>query len=181
MTDILPMTQKSQAETEEEAQSAFSFKLSDMLGIQTALPANIVRRASVDPLFLYRLLEARHEQAALQELIDSAAETSLPKWAPRPTTQLLKQASIALGRWAANGFSHVSDAVKEKRRAACKACPHLREPSPHLIFQIFAHDSKTCGLCSCAIEKKIMLPTETCPVADAPGSQFNRWGELLEP
>ncbi|MBB3945557.1 hypothetical protein GGQ73_001492 [Rhizobium skierniewicense] len=180
MTDILQTPQKSQAKTEEEAQSAFSFKLSEMLGFQTALPENVARRASVDPLFLYRLFEARHEHTALQELIDSVAETSLPKWAPIPTTELLKQASLALGRWAAHGFSQVSDDVKEKRRAACKICPHLREPSPHLLFQIFAQDSKTCGLCSCAIEKKIMLPTETCPVADAPGSLHNRWGELLD-
>lgn len=169
------------AAAREEALGAFSHRLAEALGLPAGLPRETVERAAVDPLYLHGLITGRDIPDAVSGLIAQSRGTSLPKWAPRPTPVLVAKAAQALARWAAAGFREVSPATAEARRRACRSCPELRAPSGHPIHRLAgAAGSGVCGLCSCAIEKKATLPTESCPLQSADDPALNRWGEPLD-
>ncbi|MET7245355.1 hypothetical protein ABZT49_18555 [Methylobacterium sp. EM32] len=68
--------------------------------------------------------------------------------------------------------------MAERRRRACLSCPELRAPGGHPIHRLAgASGSGVCGLCSCAVEKKVMLPTESCPAPAPDDPALDRWGE----
>lgn len=170
------------ANERERALAAFSRDLAAAISYPGDLPPEAAERAAADPLFLNRLVAERGTGEVVAGLVQGVVGRNPPKWAPPPSLTLIRSAAKALGRWAASGFGSVSEPVAQQRRAACLACPHLRAPGGHLIHKLAgAKDSTVCGLCSCAVDKKVRMPTETCPAPsdDSPG--LNRWGEPLEP
>jgi hypothetical protein len=166
------------AEGREEALAVFSRQLVLALRIDRPLPLATVERAASDPLFLHLLILERDQPEALARRIAEPVGRSRPKWTPEPTGLLLRRAIGALARWAAAGFGRVEEAVAERRRAACLACPELRDPSGHPVHRLAgAGDSRVCGLCSCAVDRKIWLPTEACPAPSPDDPSRNRWDE----
>jgi hypothetical protein len=171
-------TRPGPAEGREEALHVFSRLLATTLGGCAPLPRETVERAAADPLFLHLLIHDRDQPEALARRIHEPVGRSLPKWAPVPTTLLIRKAAGALSRWAMAGFGHVDEATAARRRAACLACPELRDPSGHPVHRLAgAGASSVCGLCSCAIDRKVMLPTESCPAPSPADPALTRWGE----
>jgi hypothetical protein len=159
----------------DSALSDFARRLEQILDLRGIDPA-VVERAAADPSFLDRLISLRGDTTAVQALM-ATVSGSLPKWASPPTVVSMARLTAAMARWAAVGFKPVADTVLHTRVAACRRCPHLTEPGA-MLQKVIAGSGKTvCGLCSCAVEKKAMLPTETCPAPDSERPGYNRWGE----
>lgn len=155
-------------------------RFSEWLAALLDLPAlddKVVERAMADPLFLNRLVMSRKDPAAVQAMLELGAQP-LPKWAVPATLQSMGRVASALARWAAIGFQPVDDTVLQTRISSCRRCPHITAPG-HMLVKIVANTSQVCGLCSCAIEKKAILPTETCPAADPERPGYNRWNEPM--
>lgn len=150
--------------------------ISRALGV-TPLPAQVVERAAADSLYLHTLVGRRDDAEGLTDLI-AAGRGPLPKWAPPANATLIARAATALARWAAAGFGEVDAASRERRRAACRRCPHLTQPGSHLLLALSAgREGHVCGLCSCAVDHKTALPTESCPAPDPDDAKQTRWGE----
>ncbi|WP_279358313.1 hypothetical protein [Methylobacterium indicum] len=164
------------AAAHEEALGAFSRRLAEALDLP-GLPRAAAERAAVDPLYLHGLVARRDAPEAVARLIAEPCGTSLPKWAPRPTPVLIAGAAYALARWAAAGFGQVSPEAAERRRRACLACPELRAPGGRAIHRLVGATGGVCRLCSCAVERKAMLPTESCPAPAPDDPALSRWGE----
>lgn len=158
-----------------ETLARFSKWLATTLGLQAIAP-HLVERALADPVFLNRLIMIRHDPDAVQSVM-AATPASLPKWAVVADLRAIARVTTAVTRWATIGFQPVDEAVFRVRVAACQRCPHLGE-SDTLVQRLAAgKQGRVCGLCSCAIEKKAMLPTEACPAIDPDRPGHNRWGD----
>ncbi len=159
----------------DSALSDFARRLERILDLR-GIDAAVVKRAAADAAFLDRLISTRGDTAAVQALMATVSE-SLPKWASPPTVVSIARLTATMARWSAVGFKPVADTVFQTRVAACRGCPHLTEPGA-MLQKVIAGSGKTiCGLCSCAVEKKALLPTETCPACDPERPGYNRWGE----
>lgn len=153
----------------------FSAWLATTLGLQ-AIARHVVERALADPLFLNRLVMIRQDPDAVQSVLATTPE-SLPKWAEPASLRSIARVTAAIGRWARAGFEPVAENVLAVRVAACRRCPHLAAPGAFLQQLVAGKNGTICGLCSCAIEKKAMLPTEACPAIDPECPTHSRWGE----
>ncbi|PHY21235.1 hypothetical protein [Caulobacter sp. BP25] len=176
----LELERRVRVDAKAEALASLSDALAQALGLSEPLPPKLAERAAVDPMFLHELVAERPTSIADSEVASRAAGAGLPKWAPAPTLPLILAAAKALARWGAHGFREVSEARVAARKAACAACPELRPPGQHIMHHLIgAGSSVVCGLCSCAIDKKARLPTETCPAPSPQDPTLNRWGEPL--
>ncbi len=168
-------------ETEEELESALSLiskEISEATGGRETISRKIAAKVAVDPSFAGRLIAKRGSPEGFKEIALQSERQGTPKWAPAMTARLALDVARGLARWAAHGFGEVAEDVLEKRRAACLACPNLTEPGDHLfVRKTLGWTTEVCSLCSCAVEKKIRLPTETCPESDPDNPGLNRWGE----
>ena len=159
----------------DSALSDFARRLERILDLR-GIDAAVVKRAAADAAFLDRLISTRGDTAAVQALMATVSE-SLPKWASPPTVVSMARLTATMARWSAVGFKPVANTVLQTRVAACRGCPYLTEPGA-MLQKVIAGSGKTiCGLCSCAVEKKALLPTETCPACDPERPGYNRWGE----
>lgn len=151
-------------------------KMLGAAGINQRLPFHVVERASVDASYLYRLA-AVSSAAELEKLIEGTGKT-LPKWAPQPSWQLAARALAAFGRWSLAGFAPVDASTLKRRRENCLSCPHLdADKTPRAaIFRT----TEACGLCGCAIDRKVAIPTEDCPAPDPANPHLSRWGEPMQ-
>jgi hypothetical protein len=165
------------AEDRTEVLAKFSGWLANTLGLQ-AVDERVAERAMADPAFLNQLIARRKDPVAVADLLAVGLQPS-PKWAPPAPLQAMIRLSAALARWAATGFRPVDDQTLQARVSACRRCPHLRPPGMMLHKSIAG--SQVCGLCSCAVEKKAALPTETCPATDPDQPGYSRWGEPVSP
>ncbi len=165
----------------EEALAAFSQALAAALGFAGSPDRRLLERAAVDPMFLGRLIEERPVDIADSPLSLEAARSGLPKWAPRPTAGLLRSTAEALLKWGKAGFRPVGEAQAARRKAACLACDQLRPPGAPVIYRVVGARDGICGLCRCAVDKKVRIPTETCPAAHLDDPTLDRWGEPRAP
>jgi hypothetical protein len=153
-----------------------------VLGLEQAVPENVLAAALENPDYAKRLLMNRG-QVHLYDLVNNPPE----KRHKLSSGTLISKAGKALLQWGLSGFPTVSKEIIKTREDACLACPHLVEPT--LVLQKITASSKitdetghrtgnkSCAKCGCVIKNKIRLETETCPeeIAETPG--FNRWGE----
>lgn len=99
------------------------------------------------------------------------------------TVALVKKSSAALLRWGAAGFKKTETAIVEKRKAACLSCDQLVDSPnslPYQIAKVFAgNDRRICAACGCVVAKKILMATETCPLADTKDPSRSRWGDII--
>ena len=114
----------------------------------------------------------------MDQLLNEQEENARPVTS---TVALIKQTSAALLRWGAAGFQTPEPAIVERRKAACLGCDQLVEPPSSLPYQIakaFAgSDRRVCAACGCVISKKVLMDTESCPLADPEDPSLTRWGE----
>jgi hypothetical protein len=97
---------------------------------------------------------------------------------------LLATAAKALMRWTTDGFRFVDKETRQRRWAACQACPHLTEPNGkglHQVIKLMRPEAKICGLCGCFASAKVRLRHEQCPDAHPDDPTQTRWTRALAP
>lgn len=179
------------AETIREAQS----KLGEILDLNGPAPVAVTLRVLIDSGFAEKLVTMRKfpdwrdrfladpTNAAFELTADPLAQSEENAYSVNSTVALIKKSSASLLRWGAAGFQKAEPAIVEKRKAACLSCDQLVESPSSLPYQIarsFAgSDRRTCAACGCVVAKKILMITETCPLADPDDPNHSRWGDFI--
>lgn len=168
-------------------------RLGAFLGWKGSIPENAMHRAISDPDFANNLITCRNAPGFLEALLNDPKnkEYSLedqPSSERVSNATLLTNAAAAFWRWGQAGFSIVDDQTLEARENACLTCENLVKPEGTLQKLVTSTSSDeigrraadcVCKLCGCNIEKKIRLPSESCPARHAEVIDMNRWGEPL--
>jgi hypothetical protein len=165
--------------------------LADELGIDAPVPLAVMRRALVDKLFAFRLMNCQGDPVLLgvvfadpanQRFADDTEPAGTP--AVPSSFRLALRAGKAIARWGASGFGRVEPEVFEARFAACQRCEFLVEPPERVVYKVALRrdsDPRVCSACGCVASRKASLPTENCPVADERDPSLSRWGEPRTP
>jgi hypothetical protein len=162
------------------ALAKFARMLAGALGADN-LPAEAIERAAADPAFLHTLVSQRNNPTAVAFLLRQASGHP-PKWAPPATLAVVLHAVAALARWSVHGFGVVDDATLQQRRTACRSCPNLADAGHLLHYRLVsAEPAQVCSLCGCAVDRKTLLPTETCLAPDPEDPASTRWGDPIGP
>jgi len=155
-----------------------------------ALPPRLMTEALLakvaeDPTFVHHLQVCASHPRMLDMLLREVAHESQPTASEESATssdhadtpsnlELMGRASRAVARWAASGFSRLSDEDYRKRLSECSTCEHLAHAPNRVLYQVVnpsPQNAKTiCGLCGCDVRRKARLATEHCP--------DGRWSEL---
>ena len=83
-----------------------------------------------------------------------------------------------------SGFIKVDAVTYERRLLACLRCPHLRTPPTASDRPRSMDMNQTAGICALSrapVERKAMLPSESCPDRDFIRDGLTRWGERPRP
>jgi hypothetical protein len=170
-------------------------RLGVFLGLTTAAPLPVVRRAIIDPRFCGYLVASRGRPDVLKVLCadpangnyeDEPLETvAAPARVAteRSNLSLVIKAGVAVARWAASDFSRVDDTTFEARFNACVRCDQLVAPPDKFLYKVrlsARSDQRVCNACGCGAARKAKLATEHCPLADPLNPGFNRWGEPMK-
>lgn len=145
-------------------------ELGETLGLDGPVPGPTLEAALADETYAGNLLASRRHPALLRRLVETPPRPRHRGAPPQLSgPALARKAAIALGRWAATGFATVDPATRQRREAACQACPHrLAGPSSEL---------GKCGLCGCPLGRKISMTSEVCPDAHTSIGGVTRWSE----
>lgn len=170
-------------------------KLGEILELAGPAKMTVTLRVLADSAFAEKLISVRKFPSWRDDLLADPSNSAFePADQPsdedevnaRPLTStvaLVKKSSAALLRWAAAGFQKAEPAIVEERKAACLSCDQLVEPPnsfPYQIAKTFAgHDRRICAACGCVVSKKILMATETCPLAGTEDPTRSRWGDLM--
>jgi hypothetical protein len=182
-------------------------RLGAFLGLETAAPEPVVRRAIVDDRFCRYLLASRGRPGMLKVLFadpanqpyageaaveaeaiaaePAVASHAAPDAAPgaaaeRSSLSLIMKAGAAVAKWGASGFARVDDATFDARLGACQRCDQLVAPPDKLLYKVRLagrSDQRVCNACGCPAASKAKLASEHCPLADPANPSVNRWGE----
>ena len=153
-----------------------------VLGLDSPVPAAVMRRAMADSIFAHRLLTSRNSRGFLDSLMRDPRNRAYDVAEP-PTElsnrELIGKAAKALVSWGKSGFSQVDQETYTRRIDACHGCPNLGEPGNQLVYKLRrkSEDSRVCKLCGCVAARKARLPTESCPAAHPTEPGLSRWGE----
>jgi hypothetical protein len=143
----------------------------------------LLARPPALPASAEQMLPASVEQvlpASTAELVDGGLEDELAQSAGA----LARRAGGSLVKFFASGFATVDDETRERRWAACQACPHLADPPSsgvHRVTRIVRPEAKVCGLCGCLAAAKVRAAHEHCPGVDPLDPGRTRWGEPRRP
>ena len=162
-------------------------RLGAWLRLSDAVSEEVLVAVISHPSYARRLAAARNFPEAVAWLI--ARPPALPDSARRMVDAmahqtgpdnpgLLATAAKALMRWTADGFRFVDEETRQRRWAACQACPHLREPRAkglHQVIKLMKPEARICGLCGCVASAKVRLRQERCPDADPANPSQTRW------
>jgi hypothetical protein len=166
--------------------------LGTALGLEQAVPLEVMRRAIVDKAFAFSLINCQRKPELLAVLFSdprnrefsdgggAVAEGLAIADAEPSGLALALRAGQAVARWGASGFGRVPPEVFESRFGACQRCEHLVEPPDRAVYKVKLRresDPRVCSACGCVAARKASLPTESCPVADSADPALNRWGE----
>ncbi|MEM9567474.1 MAG: hypothetical protein AAF974_04130 [Cyanobacteria bacterium P01_E01_bin.34] len=171
-------------------------RLGKLLGLANPATTAVTLRVLADSTYAEKLASVRKFPAWRDRLL---AEPKNEAFAPpdrpldedevnaRPVTStvaLVKKSSAALLRWAAAGFKKTEPEIVEQRKTACLSCDQLVEPPssfPYEVTKVFSDgDRRICAACGCVVAKKILMATETCPLADIEDKDRTRWGDIIE-
>ncbi|MGW2154513.1 hypothetical protein [Nonomuraea sp. NPDC001699] len=154
-----------------------------VLGLDEAVPEEVLRAALIDENYAANLLTCRRHPELLQHLLSNPPK----RQAEMPVHDLVARAGGALVRWARTGFTHVDDETLQRRMAACERCPELRNapqsPGRRALYTIATlglDDKSLCGKCGCAVVRKARLTSETCPAPDPSNPEMTRWQEPMQ-
>jgi len=165
-----------------------------LLGLEGAVPPEVLRAAVEDHSYAHNLLVCRNEPALLNVLLSSPprprpSAVAAPAPVEHTNMGLVGRAGKALFVWAKTGFSVVDMETLERREKACLECPNLTEPRKLLqkLASSEAADStgrrtggKVCRLCGCNVGRKMRLPSDACPDQHPTRLGFTRWGEPVK-
>jgi hypothetical protein len=171
---------------ETESWDEICLRLGRFLGLNSAVPSSVMRRAMDDPLFAHDLISCRNTPAFLNVLMSDPANKyyePAQEVIKRSSFELASKAAGALLKWGKAGFSQIDKETYERRYNACLACEYLVDPPNQIAYKIsFAkkNDRKICNACGCVAAKKARIPTEACPMADPTNHALNRWGEPMK-
>ena len=166
-------------------------RLGTFLGLEKAVPENVLMRAINDPPFANDLITCRNTPGFLGALFDDPVTRSYDVNASesKSNLDLISKATTAFIKWGKAGFSTVDLETLERRENACLRCPHLKDPERTLQKLMSGKKSsekvgsrvgkKVCELCGCTVSKKMRLPTESCPSADPILVGMTRWNEPI--
>jgi len=131
----------------------------DILGLDSPVSENVLYGALYDDSYANALVKSKEDEDSLTMLLENP-----PTIANKNTSKLLKNAGMALARWAMNGFNTLTADDVEKRRKICMACPHLGKPkeSKNILYKLVSR-GHICKICGCKVESKVRLPDEKCP------------------
>jgi len=150
--------------------------MGDLLGLDAPVPEAALLAAMADQTYLNYLIDKRKSGRLLQVLLANPPATDAPEPAARPAS--IRKFLGSMTTWAASGFKTASPAIANARRAACLACPHMREPTGALLDKvpaIIGFGGRHCALCGCYIEPKAEILTEVCPGKDPEMTGISRW------
>lgn len=156
--------------------------LGAFLGLGGPAPAEVFYGALSDPDYARNLVIARPAPAFLKMLIDNPPRQAKDAARERSAGELLAAATRSLWAWSRSGLKTVSEETYGRRRAACAACPHHRDPPDRAIYTVAAKvldaaDRRICALCGCVTASKARMATESCPGIDPERPELTRWGE----
>jgi hypothetical protein len=167
-------------------------RMSSLLGINKQMPENAMRRAIEDQDYANNLITCRNAPGFLEVLLMDPKNEEYAQVAAKESkltnTDLIQKAASAFLRWGKAGFSVVDDTVLETRENACLSCEYITKPETTLQKLVTSNAKDqlgkrvadcVCKLCGCSLSKKIRIPTESCPGANAQNNQLNRWGEPI--
>jgi hypothetical protein len=180
-------------------------RLGELINLGEPASDAVTRRAMNDERFVFYLMMTKDSPELLRQILDDprtatydrpdvpVAEKGLEetrtasdhdKMPPAPahsTAELIGRAGASLLKWSKAGFKAADEGTIQRRWAACRACEFLVDPPQTLLYQgvklIAGKDVKVCAACGCAANKKIALPSESCPRPHADNPQLTRWGE----
>lgn len=166
--------------------------LGAMLGLAGPAPTEVTRRALVDTKYAMYLMMTRDSPSLRDKLLHHPENRLYQETSPEPAAAIAAPAGVAevsakaagaLAKWALAGFKTADSETAARRWQACEACENLVDPPPNLLYStiklIAGKDSKICAACGCVARKKVVLFTESCPVADPERPGLTRWGEPM--
>ncbi|MGX1787138.1 hypothetical protein ACWIGM_10390 [Bosea sp. NPDC055332] len=161
-------------------------QLGALLGLDEAVPVEVLTRAHADDRYATYLLRSRGHPELLTMLFGKAAESQpTSQAAPQvelSNSELLRKAGSAALKWAASGFKRIEPDVLERRNAACHACPYLKAAPDRILYKVTLSaqsDQRVCGACGCTASRKASLPDESCPMEHPEHPGFTRWHEPI--
>lgn len=93
---------------------------------------------------------------------------------------VLGNAVRSLGAWARSGLARADTASYDRRRAACRVCPHFVDPPDTVLYRIatrLAEEKRICASCGCVALSKARLASAACPEPDPADPSQTRWQE----
>jgi len=158
-------------------------ELGAILGMEDAVPVEVLEKAVSDPAYAHDLLVSRREPEMLAMVLRRAKPMSEPE--PHSSAILVKSAAKSLISWAKTGFSTVDDVQYQSRLQACEGCEHLRNvPTEQSLLYRLAGvrigEDAVCGECGCGVKVKARRVSENCPVAQEDAPHLSKWGERLD-
>lgn len=122
----------------------------------------VIKHNNLESLFnmATRHRSANGRELSEQEFLDNVCAHSRAGCADGNPPGLIAQAQNLIkevGRWAADGFGFVSDAVLAQRRLICEGCEHWKGERGGSLHQM------RCAKCGCR-GIKLKLPTSKCPI-----------------
>lgn len=153
--------------------------LGGLLGLDGPVPEDVAAAAATDQTYARNLLATRDAPDLLRHLLAHP-----PAAREEPSTLILGgRLAQAMLRWGQTGFTVVDEETRQRRLAACAACPHRTEARRHPTLHRWLAEGdrpQVCGLCGCALARKSRLTSERCPGEDPENPGLDRWGQPYE-
>ncbi len=164
------------------------------LGTDAPISDQVLAALLISPRYAHKLGSLRDHPQAVAHLLAHPPEVPLdvlddlgrdhkPAESPGDGNLAAKAGASAL-RWIGEGLKLAEGPVRERRWAACMACPHLADPPARLTYRLaraITRDKKICSLCGCNVRIKGRFPHERCPDPDPANPARSRWGEGFSP
>ncbi len=161
-------------------------RLGTLIGLPGPAKPEVTNRALKDPDFAKALIASRKIPALRALLLSQPGNANFHPDHPEPdrtpsTMELTGKAIAATLKWGMEGLKHAKPWVIEKRLTACKVCEFAADAPDTLIYNgakvVVGKQARICTLCSCLINTKAAMASESCPKQDATNPELSRWGE----
>lgn len=174
------------------SREALRAHLRDWLSTQAPISDQVLAALLISPRYAHKLGSLRDYPQAVEHLLahpplapltilDGIGREPRPAEPPGDASLAVKAGASAL-RWIGEGLRLADGPVRERRWAACMACPHMADPPARLTYRVagaMAGSKKICRLCGCNVRIKGRLPHERCPDRDPANPALSRWGEPI--
>lgn len=159
-------------------------EMAAILGLEEPVSEQVLLSALANPVYAHNLLVCRNAPEFMQQLLKNPPAIKETEGERPNTASLLSGAAKSFARWAATGFSTVSNETYERRLSACDTCPDLGVPPSkqgalYKIMGAKVDERKVCRKCGCVVAVKARRNTDTCPEPHPEHPGLNRWQEPM--